>query len=166
MSYLANRKLRTKLLLALAPLALMVVVAALYSSTESKLIDAWYSELIDKDVSALRSSIEARALTMRFGFFLYKLIAEPDPDKMRVIEGNLDETYTDYQAVVAEAARESPSRAKKIKEAEALFEKAVADARPVRAATLMGDNTKSLLRNKVYNLQAGQTHAAWRGWRV
>jgi hypothetical protein len=90
MSYLANRKLRSKLLIALAPLAVMVVVAALYSSTESKVIDTWYSELINHDASALRSLTEARALTMRFGFFLYKLIAELDPDKMRVIEGDLD----------------------------------------------------------------------------
>jgi PAS domain S-box-containing protein len=144
MSYLANRKLRPKLLTALAPLAAMVVVAALYSSIESKMIDAWYSELINKDLSALRSLTEARALTMRFGLFLYKLIAELDPDKMRVIEGDLDKTYTDYQAVVAEAARETPSRAKQIKAAEALFEKAVADARPVRAATLISDNTKAM----------------------
>jgi signal transduction histidine kinase/CheY-like chemotaxis protein len=144
MGFLSNLKIRRKLLIALAPLALMVVVAALYSSIESKIIDTAYSELIDKDVKALQSVIEARALAARFGLFLYKDIAELDPDKMRVIEGDLDKTYADYQAVMAEAARESPERAKEIKAAEALFDRAVSDARPVRAATLIGDNTKAM----------------------
>ena len=47
MSLLANLKLRKKLLVALAPLVVMVVVAGLYSSIEAKRIDTWYSLLID-----------------------------------------------------------------------------------------------------------------------
>jgi two-component system, sensor histidine kinase and response regulator len=144
MGFLSNLKIRRKLLIALAPLALMVIVAALYSSTESRMIDTAYTQLIDKDVRALRSLTEAQALTTRFGLFLYKDIAEPDPDKMRVIEGDLDKTYADYQALMAEALRESPERAKEIKAAEALFDWAVSYARPVRAATLIGDNTKAM----------------------
>jgi hypothetical protein len=54
---------------------------------------------------------------------------------MRVIEGDLDNAEADYRAVVAEAVKDSPSRAKQIRAAEPLFEKAVANARPVRAAT-------------------------------
>jgi two-component system, sensor histidine kinase and response regulator len=144
MGFLSNLKIRRKLLIALAPLALMVIVAALYSSIESKMIDTAYTELIDKDVKALQTVIEARALATRFGLFLYKDIAEPDPDKMRVIEGDLDKTYADYQALMAEALRESPERAKEIKADAAQFDWVVSYARPVRAATLIGDNTKAM----------------------
>ncbi len=144
MGLLANRKLRSKLLIYLAPLAMMVIAGAVYSSVRRNAIDTRYSKLISIDMRALQGLIEARALTMRFGLFLYKLVAEPDPDKMRVIEADLDKTYADYRAAVADAVRDSPDRAKEIKAAEALFDKAVADARPVRAATLVGDNTKAM----------------------
>ncbi|MEA2539755.1 MAG: two-component system, sensor histidine kinase and response regulator, partial [Acidobacteriaceae bacterium] len=114
---LKNRKIRTKLLFALFPLAAMVIVAALYSSLESRRIDTWYSNLIDKDIKALQSMTAARALTMRFGMYLYKGIAEVDPDRRQSIDGDLDKAYADYQAVIAGALRESPNRAKAITEA-------------------------------------------------
>jgi hypothetical protein len=55
MGVLSNLKIRTKILLALWPLALMVVVVALYASTEMEKIDTWYSNLIDRDVKAQNS---------------------------------------------------------------------------------------------------------------
>ena len=62
MGLLANFKIRTKVLIALLPLAIMVIVAVLYSSIEMKKIDTWYSNLIDRDVEALRHVTVARAL--------------------------------------------------------------------------------------------------------
>src|SRR6516164_3511630 len=144
MGFLSNVKIRRKLLIALAPLAAMVVVAALYSSIQIKMIDTTYTVLIEKDVKALHSLIEARALMTRFGLFLYKDIAEPDPDRMRVIEGDLDKTYADYKTLIAEVVRQLPDRATEINAAEKLFDKAVSDARPVRAAALINDNTKAM----------------------
>ena len=47
MNLLPNLKLRKKLLVALAPLAAMVIFAGIYASVESKRIDTWYSQLID-----------------------------------------------------------------------------------------------------------------------
>ena len=151
MGFLSNLRIRPKLLVALAPLAVMVVVAALYSSIQSKTIDSAYTELIGKDVKALHSVIEARALATRFGLFLYKDIAEPDPDRMQMIEADLDKTYAEYEAFIADAVRELPDRAKEIKAAAAQFDWVVSYARPVRAATLSGDNTKAmnLMRGRV-----------------
>ena len=141
---LANLKLRRKLLLAMAPLALMVVVAGVYSSFESNAIDTWYSNLIDTDVKGLRSLTEARSHTNRYGMFLYLLVAETDPDRKQVIDGEMEKTRSDYEAVSSAALREIPERADKIKAAAALFDKTVADARPVRAAALAGNNEKAL----------------------
>ena len=142
--FLKNLKLRRKLLVAMAPLALMVIVAGLYSSIESKKIDARYSELLDQDVGALQHLTEAKAEAALFGQLLYEDIAELEPDKMRVIEGALDKTYSRFQTFIAESLRQSPNRRKEIEAAEALFDRAVLDCRPVRAATLIGDNTKSM----------------------
>jgi signal transduction histidine kinase/CheY-like chemotaxis protein len=143
-NFLANLKLRRKLLIAMTPLALMVVVAGVYSSFESKTIDTWYSNLIDTEVKALRSLAEARSHTNRFGLFLYELVAETDPDRKQVIDAELEKTRADYQTVSSAALQESPERADKIRAAAALFERAVADARPVRAAALAGNNEKAI----------------------
>jgi hypothetical protein len=144
MGLLANLKVRSELLMALAPLALMVIAGALYSSIASKMIDTSYSELIDEEVKALQSVIEARALTSRFGLLLYKDIAEPDPDKMQLIEGDLDKVDVDYEAAITESLRQTPERSRQLKGAEALFDKMVDDARPVRAAALSGNNAKAI----------------------
>ena len=144
MGRLTNLKIRTKLLLALLPLVVMIVLGSLYSSIKSGKIDGSYSELIDKDVKGLQSLTEARGQMTRYGELLYKDIAEPDPDQIRIIEGDLDVAYSDYRALIAEALRESPERANAINAAAAAFERAVSDARPVRAATLAGDNAKSM----------------------
>ena len=151
MGFLTNLRLRRKLLIAMAPLALMVVVAGVYSSVESKMIDAWYSVLIDTQVKALRSVGEARAHTNRFGLFLYELVDETDPDRRQVIDGETEKVGADYHTAMATALKENPERADRINAASALFEQAEADARPVRAAALAGDNTRAsnLLRGGV-----------------
>ena len=134
MGLLANLKLRRKLLIAMAPLVVMVIIAGVYSSIESKMTDTWYSNLITRQVEALRSVTEARAHTNRFSLFLYDLIAETDPDRKQVINGELDKIHSDYEGAVATAMRLAPDRADKIQAAAALFERAADDARPVRAA--------------------------------
>jgi signal transduction histidine kinase/DNA-binding response OmpR family regulator/HPt (histidine-containing phosphotransfer) domain-containing protein len=144
MSFLTNLRLRRKLLLAMVPLALMVLVAGVYSSVESKMIDTWYSVLIDTEVKALRSVGEARAHTNRFGLFLFELADETDPDRRQVIDGQLEQVGADFHTAMTAALKESPERAERINAASALFEQAEADARPVRAAALAGDNAKAL----------------------
>ena len=144
MALVANLKIRTKLLLAGLPLALMVVLATLYSSFTSRRIDTQYSEMIDHDVKALQNLSIARAHTNRIGLFLYEEIAEPDPDKKVRIDGELDKIYADFQARIAEALIQSPNHANKIKATSALFDKAMLDARPIRAAALANNSEKAL----------------------
>ncbi len=144
MGIFTNLRLRRKLLIAMLPLALMVVAAGIYSSVESKMIDTWYSVLIANQVEALRSVGEARAHTNRFGLFLFELADESDPDRRQVIDGQLTQVAEDFHNVMAAALKQSPERAAKINAASALFEQAEDDARPARAAALAGDNTKAL----------------------
>jgi len=144
MGLFQNLKIRRKLLAAMLPLVIMVLVAGVYSSIETKMIDRWYSNLIDKDVAALRNMTEARAHTSRFGLYLYDLVAETDPGRKQVIDRELDKIRGDYQAATAAAISRSPERADKIKAAVVEFERAADDASPVRAAALAGDNAKAM----------------------
>ena len=142
--FLENLKLRRKLLLAMLPLALMVIGAGVYSSIESKTIDTQYSELIGGPVEALRSVTEARSHTNRFGLFLYAIVAETDPARKLALEAELEKTRDAYEQVIAEALRKNPERADKIKATSALFHRAAEDARPVRALAMAGNNAQAL----------------------
>jgi signal transduction histidine kinase/CheY-like chemotaxis protein len=144
MGLLANFKIRTKVLIALLPLVVMVIVAAMYASIEMDKIDSWYSDLIGKDVKALHNLTVARVLNNRFGQLLYQEIAEPDPVRMRAIDANLDETVTEFHSVVANARVETPSLAPKIDAVTALFDQAVSDSRPIRAQALINNNDQAI----------------------
>ncbi len=143
MGLLENLKLRRKLLLAMAPLAVMVILAGLYSSIQSKRMDTWYSQLIDNEIKAVHHIDSARSLSRRFDLYLYRLIAETDPERRQVIDGQLDTTYSQYKMEIAEAIRLAPNRTTQITAAAADFDKAVLDSRLVRAAALANDNVKA-----------------------
>src|SRR5277367_701347 len=140
MGLLANFKIRTKVLVALLPLVVMVIAAALYASIEMDNIDSRYSDLITKDAKALHNLTVARVMNNRFGQLLYQEIAEPDADRMRAIDVELDETVTEFHSSVADAMAETPGLAPKINAVTVLFDEAVSDARPVRAAALANNN--------------------------
>ena len=150
MGLLSNFKIRTKVIIALLPLAIMVILAVLYSSDRMSTIDAAYSSLISKDLNALQDLTVARALNNRFGQLLYKEIAEPDVARMRVIDAELDRTASDFHSSIEDAKRESPRLAAAIKTASEVFDQAVSNSRPVRDAALAGDNNKAmtLMRDK------------------
>jgi two-component system sensor histidine kinase/response regulator len=164
MGLLANLKIRTKVLVALLPLAIMVIIAALYSSDRMSTIDARYSSLLDKDVEALHNLTLAQAHNNEFGLYLYKEIAELDPDRMRVIEADLDQTITDFHTVMSQAKSQSPDLASEIDAATALFDRSVADSRPVRAATQAQQNDKAMkLMRDVYDPEWSKARLAVMG---
>ena len=164
MSLLANLKIRTKVLIALLPLAIMVIIAALYSSDRMSTIDARYSGLLDKDVKALQNLTLAQAHNNKFGLFLYKEIAELDPDRMRVIDGDIEQTVTDFHATMDEAKRESPDLTSEINAAAALFDQEVADSRQVRTVTQAQQKDKAMkLMREVHDPQWSATRRALMG---
>ena len=144
MGLLANFKIRTKIFVALLPLAFMVIVAALYASIQMARIDKRYSELIGNDVKGLHNLTVARVFSNRFAQLLYQEIAEPDPDRMRVIDADLDRAAAEFHSFVASASAESPSMAQKIDAATIVFDKGVSDSGPIRAAALSGNNDKAM----------------------
>jgi hypothetical protein len=164
MGLLANFKIRTKVLVALLPLVIMVIIAGLYSSDRMSTIDARYRGLLDKNVKALQNLTLAQAYNNRFGLFLYKEVAELDPDRMLVIDGDIDQTVTDFHASMDEAKRESPELTSEINAAAALFDQEVAESRPVRAATQGKQNDKAMkLMRELYDPQWSATRRAVMG---
>jgi signal transduction histidine kinase/CheY-like chemotaxis protein len=144
MGILANFRIRTKVFVALLPLAVMVIVAAIYSSVEIRNIDTRYSSLLDRDVKALQNLTAAKALDNQFSLLLYKEIAETDIDRMRMIDADLDRVDAEFHAVVEGAKSENPNLAPAIQSATDYFDQAVSDSRPVRAATMSQDNEKAM----------------------
>src|SRR5215472_13341978 len=144
MSLLGNFKIRTKILIALLPLLLMMLAAGLYSSIEMKVIDAQYSALIDGDVAAEQAITVARAHNNRFGLFLYEEIAESDSDQTRVIDASLEQTAADFRNAADEAKRKSPTLTDALDPIIVAFDRVIAATNPVRAAALAGDKQKAL----------------------
>jgi signal transduction histidine kinase/CheY-like chemotaxis protein len=144
MSLLANFKIRTKVLIALLPLVVMVILAAMYASIEMNSIDNRYSWMIDSDVKSLHSLTIARSLSNQFGLFLYKEIAEPDPVRMQAADAALEQTAAEFHSYIEEAKRENPGFAPKIDAAAAHFDQAALDSHAVRTATMANLNDKAL----------------------
>src|SRR5215468_3581528 len=139
MSLLINLRLRKKLLVALTPLAFLVTLASLYASHESKQIDSWYSRLIDNEIKAVHDIDVARALNMRYGSFLYRMIVETGPSSMHVVEAELENSHSEYRTRILEAVQLYPQFTEQITSASMIFEKAVVNSRPVRAVALAND---------------------------
>jgi signal transduction histidine kinase/DNA-binding response OmpR family regulator/HPt (histidine-containing phosphotransfer) domain-containing protein len=144
MGLLANFKIRTKVLIALLPLVVMVLVAALFASVEMEKIDSQYSSLISKDVKTLHNLTIARSYSNQFGLLLYKKIAEPDVDTMQAIDADLDRTAAEFHSYIEEAKGQNPDLDREIEAAQAQFDQAVSDSHPVRAAALMNRNARAL----------------------
>jgi signal transduction histidine kinase/DNA-binding response OmpR family regulator/HPt (histidine-containing phosphotransfer) domain-containing protein len=164
MGFLANLKIRTKVLVALLPLVIMVIIAALYSSDRMRTIDARYSSLLDRNVKALQNLTLAQAHNNKLGLFLYKEIAELDPVRMIEIDGDIEQAVNDFHSAIDEARRASPNLTPDIDAAAALFSQEVADSRPVRTATQAQQNEKAMkLMREVYDPQWAATRKAMLG---
>src|SRR5215470_659519 len=144
MGLLANFKIRTKVLIALLPLAIMVIVAAMYASIEMDKIDQYYGDLISQDVKALHDLTIARSLSNQFGLYLYKEIAETNIETMQVVDAGLDETVARLHRYVGDAREATPRLAPAIDAATTNFDQAVSESRSVRAATFANDNNRAM----------------------
>ena len=141
---LANLRIRAKLLVALLPLVIVVILAALYSSIEMIQLDTKYGALIHNGEQAIQSLTETRVRTNRFWQSLYKEIAQQDVDKMRLSEVELDTAAAEFNAFSQKALKENPGLTGPIQAGLSLFNQAVSDAHAVRVAALANDDQKAL----------------------
>jgi two-component system, sensor histidine kinase and response regulator len=144
MGVLANFKIRTKVLIALLPLTIMVIVAALYASIEIKWIDTSYSVLIDNEIQSYQKLTVARALNNRFNQYLYHEIAETNIEQMHAIDGDIDLTAAQFLVAAEEAKRRNPGQIRAIESVTGLFNQMVSDSRPARVASQAGDDNKAM----------------------
>jgi len=161
MSFLNNLKIRTRILIALLPLLIMIVVSGVYSSVEMKRIDTRYSELIARDTAAQQDLTKAQAHNNKFGMFLYKEVAEPDPEKILVVDTEVDSAASDFRTSMQEAIQSDPTLDETAGRALALFNHLVADSELVRAAAKAGDKAKAIvLMRDVVDPEWSETRSA------
>jgi two-component system sensor histidine kinase/response regulator len=141
---LANLKIRRKLLLALVPLAAMVLAAASYSSIEMLRADARYSTLLATDVKTLRSLTVARAKNNRFNHSIYEELAETDPAKLQAIDAYGEKTAAEFYSSIDDAMRQSPNKIHQIEAIKSQFDQALSSSRRSRAKKMEGDTGVAL----------------------
>jgi signal transduction histidine kinase/DNA-binding response OmpR family regulator/HPt (histidine-containing phosphotransfer) domain-containing protein len=142
----------------------MVIIAALYSSDRMSTIDAQYSSLLDKDVKVLHNLTLAQSHNNKFGLYLYKEIAEVDPDRMRMIDREIEQAVIDFHTALNEAKRLNPDLASEIDASTARFDQAVVHSQPVRAATQAQQNDKAMkLMREVYDPEWSATRRSVMG---
>jgi two-component system sensor histidine kinase/response regulator len=161
MSIVSNLKIRTKILIALLPLVIMMAAAGIYSSVEMKTIDRQYSELVEIDLGALQSLTSAQATNNRFGLILYKEIAESSPEQLRAIDAGLDVAVADFHAAMADARKRLPRISGNIDPIIVSFDRTLSVSGLVRAASQASDKATAtrIMRETVDPSWAGTRQA-------
>ena len=114
-----------------------------------------------QDVKALHNLTLGQSHNNKFGLYLYKEIAELDPDRMSMIEREIEQTVMDFHTDLDEAKSENPDLAGEIDASAALFDHAVVHSKPVRAATQAQQNSKAMkLMREVYDPEWSATRRA------
>jgi len=144
MGLFSNLRLRRKLLIALFPLVLMVLVAVLYSCIQIKKIDSAYSKIISDDVSTLRRLTDARSQANRYWLILYQQVAGSEKDSAHSQIDTLDSVASAYRADLDEVVAKSPELAPGIKIVRSSFDQGAAEADDVREAALKKDYAQAL----------------------
>lgn len=138
LSLFAHRKIRFKLLVALAPLVVVIGLVTLSTLTVTGQIDRRYGTLLEQGHTALISLTRANQQLQRLGLLLYQEIAETDPDRMQRIDAEIEGTYSAYKAFIATSIKAAPpQRARGIATTEALLDAAFVDSRLVRTKALV-----------------------------
>ncbi|MBF0481588.1 MAG: response regulator [Desulfovibrionaceae bacterium] len=144
-SWLSNLAIRTKLLLAMAPLGIMVVFALLFASRDMERIDARYRDLIDNKTRALVSLARSNQRLILVEQKLYELIAERDLDQLSRISSAMDATAEDYLKFVEEAQRFSPGDKGRIEDLVQHFNQFFAETKAVRAKAMLNADADALV---------------------
>lgn len=144
MGWFANFKIRTKLLLSLLPLGLIVIGALVFASTEMARIDARYSELLESKVKAIMAVNRSNQRTIQINQELYELIAENDADKLIRIEAEIEKTIRAFHDLIDEAKKYSPRDAPQLVDIEKLFDNFIIETKVIRVRAQQNTDSGAL----------------------
>ena len=133
MTTLANLSIRTKVILALAPLVALVLGATLFATVQMHRIDRRYSNLIDRENLAELNLTRANSRIYRFGLLLHRQILETDGDQIQRLDGELEATMGELRGFFGEATRVLPGRTQQLASVLADFDAIALDAMAIRA---------------------------------
>lgn len=143
-AWLSNLTIRTKLLLALVPLVLTVLVALSYASLEMDRIDDRYSVLIERQARATIALARSQQRLILAQQELYELIAETDLDQLSRADASINATVAEYLKLLDDAQRYSPEDAGRFGDILKFFQEYLVEAQAVRSKALLNADTQSL----------------------
>jgi len=144
MRLLANLRIRTKLVIALVPLAVMVMTAGVYASWELARTDGRYSRMIEQGMGASLSLSRASEQLSLISQLLLKQSAESNSDKALRLDAEIDKAAQDYQQQMLEAHDSVPSVFEgRLRSLAGQFSDGMLNLRPIRAKALAGARTEA-----------------------
>jgi len=150
MSLFADLRIRTKLIIALIPLAVMVMAAGLYASMEMAHIDNRYNGMVEQ---SLNSTLSLNKASDRIAFIcqtMLKQAIEDNADRTALLDGEIDKAVREAAQLLDSARAQAPIAVQpRLVEVSAQFEQGIIKLRPLRAKALSGAHADALsqLRN-------------------
>ncbi|GAB6126938.1 response regulator [Humidesulfovibrio idahonensis] len=143
-SWLSNFTTRTKLLLALAPLGIMVMSALWFFSQEMERIDTRYNELLAGKAKAAVALARSNQRLIFIQQQLYELIVEQDPEELAKTGTELEGSVRGYYGRLEEAKQHSPQDKTRIDGLSERFNQYMEEVNQVRAVALRNEDAKAV----------------------
>ena len=139
MSLFADLRIRTKLIIALVPLAVMVMAAGLYASMEMMRIDTRYNGMVEQSLNATLSLNKASDRIAAICQLLLKEAVEDSTDRTVRLDAEIDKAVRDYTQLMTSANGQAPASVQpRLAGISAQFEESLLNLRPLRAKALNG----------------------------
>ncbi|HVI50105.1 MAG TPA: response regulator [Candidatus Sulfotelmatobacter sp.] len=164
MRLFADLRIRTKLIIALVPLAVMVMAAGLYASLELSRIDGRYSQMVEQGLNATLSLNKANDRIDAICQLLLKEAVEDNADRSARLDGEIEKSMRDYAQMMELGRAQAPQTVKpRLAAISSLFEDGALNVRPVRAKALAGAHGEALAMLRAgaaVNLEQARTQTA------
>jgi len=145
MRLFANLRIRTKLIIALVPLAVMVMAAGLYASVEMSRIDSRYNRMVERGLNATLSLNKANDRIDAICQLLLKEAVEDNADHTARLDGEIEKSMRDYAQLMEAGQRQAPREMQsRLSAISAMFEDGALSVRPLRSKALNGAHGEAL----------------------
>jgi len=141
---LKSLKIGPKLLGLTALIVVIGVGISVYVSTKLRSIDDTYTVLLDVDVSGTAKLAEISGNSDSMGQFLYRLIAEPDPDSIKKSESELAKVFDETVQFIEDAASRYPTEKARFDTLKSDLRAVMETTPPIVSASLINDNNTAL----------------------
>jgi methyl-accepting chemotaxis protein len=105
---LQDFKIGTKIISAIAVLAIIVISGTVFAAMQLRSITEAYSSFLDDDTSSLVLATRLRVDVMKLSAYTYQAILETDDAKMRSVIAKIETNDTEFKSFAAEIKKTTP----------------------------------------------------------